>query len=142
MHLASVVFDFPSNCTLMCCLSMPSDTLDSLIDAASFSNKICQVVGDASGSTIINHEICCIGLKSRLSCSWHGVQACWFAHLAGPFALQLCGAHDHVIHHCPLPPQLAAIDSLGCRRPPSFSCYTQSLHKHVCLSPYPVSNWD
>ena len=142
MHLACVVFDFPSNRTLMCCLSMPSDTLDSLIDVVSFSNKICQVVGYASQCTVIDHEIHCIGLKSRSSRLWHGIQACRLACLAGPTALQLCGAHDHVIHHCPLPPRLAAIDSLGCWQLPSFSCYTQSLHKHVHLSPYPVSDWD
>ena len=142
MHLTSVIFDFPSNCALMHCLSMPSDTFDSLIDVASFSNKICQVVGDASQSSIVNHEIHCVRLKCCSSCSWLDVQACLLACSAGPSALQLCGAHDHVIHHCPMSPQLAAIDSLQCRQPPSFSCDSQSLHEDVCLSPYPVSNWD
>ena len=39
MHLTSVIFDFPSNCTLMRCLSMPRHTFDSLIEWRAFPTK-------------------------------------------------------------------------------------------------------
>ena len=83
----------------MCCLSMPCNALDLLIDAVCFSNKICQVVGDAGRCPIVDHEVHGVGLRSRSLCSWHGVQSYWFIHLVGSFAFPLRGAHNHVIHH-------------------------------------------